>query len=97
MLTTGPAGHYFLVTAPSGRTDTTAIPMVTLDTLAADLPAPATHLKIDVDGFELEVLAGGRKLLRTSRPVVFLELHGDLLRARGQDPVKVFDELIQAG
>lgn len=36
------------------------------------------QVKIDVEGAELEVLDGGRKMLREFRPRVFVECHGTL-------------------
>lgn len=48
--------------------------LVRLDDLA-DLPAPHV-IKIDVEGAELEVLAGAVELLRRSRPVLFVATHG---------------------
>jgi FkbM family methyltransferase len=47
-----------------------SIKAVTLDSL--DI-AGATLLKIDVEGMELEVLAGGEGLINRSHPVVYLE------------------------
>lgn len=49
------------------------VPAVALDDL--DAPAPAV-VKIDVEGGELEVLAGMTRLLRDVRPVVICEMHG---------------------
>lgn len=40
-----------------------------------DAPAPAL-VKIDVEGAELEVLAGMRRLLAEAQPVVICEMHG---------------------
>src|SRR5439155_25681636 len=37
---------------------------------------PPDLLKIDVEGFELEVLRGASATLRSARPRVFVELHG---------------------
>ena len=50
---------------------------VSLDAVVArrDAPPP-TFVKIDVDGAELDVLAGARRLLATYRPVMFVEVHG---------------------
>ena len=47
-----------------------AVPVVTLDGLSL----PACHLlKIDVEGMEREVPAGGRELIERCRPVIYLE------------------------
>ena len=50
-----------------------AVRTVALD----DLPGPPpTLVKIDVEGAELEVLAGMSRLLREARPLVICEMHG---------------------
>jgi FkbM family methyltransferase len=49
-------------------------PAVTLDFLADNLPAPRV-LKIDVDGAELGVLAGGGRLFREHRPILLVEVY----------------------
>lgn len=49
------------------------VPTLTLDDLLAHAPAPDV-LKIDVEGAELLVLSGGRRLLATARPVVVCEV-----------------------
>jgi FkbM family methyltransferase len=50
------------------------VPMTTLDELRVRYPAP-TILKIDVEGFEAEVLRGGSVLLAEDRPALLIELH----------------------
>lgn len=42
-----------------------------------------THMKIDVEGYESEVLAGSKQTLKSVGPVLFLELHCEMLRDRG--------------
>ncbi len=54
-------------------------------------------LKIDVEGYELEVLRGARELLASRRPVVMLELHLDLLERSGIAPSAIVRELEQYG
>jgi FkbM family methyltransferase len=46
------------------------VPQVTLDSL--DLPA-CHLLKVDVEGMEVEVLQGAEQLIRTHRPLMYLE------------------------
>ena len=50
---------------------TATVPMRRLDSLGS-LPPP-NLLKIDVEGFDLEVVQGGLELLRRHKPVVFYE------------------------
>ena len=54
-------------------TDRRVVPGCALDDL--DAPPP-TLVKIDVEGAELEVLAGMRRLLAEVQPVVVCEMHG---------------------
>jgi FkbM family methyltransferase len=53
-----------------------SVPVATVDGLVAEgeMPPP-DHLKIDVEGFEYEVLVGACETLREHRPVVYLEVH----------------------
>jgi FkbM family methyltransferase len=97
MLTTGAAGGNFMVAADEARPDTAMVPQFTIPTLARDNDLVPTHLKIDVEGFEGEVLAGGRELLQRSRPALFLELHSSILRSRGRDPKDILDGLFDVG
>ncbi|WP_224269754.1 FkbM family methyltransferase [Haloprofundus salinisoli] len=49
--------------------------VVALDDIASgELPAP-DHLKVDVEGYGLEVLRGARETLRSARPTVYFEPH----------------------
>src|SRR5580693_955140 len=52
------------------------VPMRTLDSFASEHGLPAPHvIKMDVEGVEASVIAGGRKLLAASRPIMIIELH----------------------
>ncbi len=96
-LTAGPRALYQLVPAEETRLDAVRVPVVTLDDLLARTGFVPTHLKIDVEGCEGDVLAGARATLRKCRPIVFLELHGALLRGAGRDPEGVLARLIEDG
>jgi len=50
---------------------------------------PFDVIKVDVEGYELEVLKGCRRLL-SRVPKLALELHIDDLRERGQTPTEIF-------
>jgi FkbM family methyltransferase len=53
-----------------------------LDSLSAEGAISAPHvLKIDVEGAELEVLQGARRILETAKPVIFLATHGPEVHA----------------
>jgi FkbM family methyltransferase len=47
-----------------------------LDDYVAAAGLKPTHLKIDVEGAELDVLKGARETLMRCRPVIFLSTHG---------------------
>lgn len=86
LLTTGAGQAHMMVRGVAGRSDATAVAATTLDAVAERF-AP-THVKIDVEGFEGDVLKGAMVTLRRDRPVVFLELHCAMLRALGEDPAE---------
>jgi FkbM family methyltransferase len=70
-----PADHFGMGSrAPQFNATPITIPSVTLDSLVKNFNLPSVDLiKIDVEGFELDVLKGALELLKTERPplVVF--------------------------
>ena len=62
------------VTVPLRRLD---------DLLAAEGVDDVDVIKIDVEGYEVDALAGATECLRTMRPIVFGEFHNVLMPARG--------------
>jgi FkbM family methyltransferase len=90
------AWGYFVPSDPS-RPDATSVPMVTVDRLVEETGLIPTHLKIDVEGFEGEVLDGARMTLSCHRPIVFLELHNELIQRAGKSPEDILVKLFALG
>ena len=97
MLTTGAAGGHYLIASNSARPDAKPTKMTTVSELARAAASPFTHLKIDVEGHEEHVIVGGIDFIREFKPLIFLELHGQILRADGRDPRVVLGLLADCG
>jgi len=90
------AGYYVPPTGDHPAAEQSKVPTVSADSLAEEF-GPPTHLKIDVEGAEGEVLDGAALTLRgVNPPFVFLELHNDILKSRGANPLHVLERLLQA-
>ena len=73
--------------------DSVQVDVVTVDELCAARLGdrrPAV-LKIDVEGWEWEVLQGARQVLDRARPTIWLEYWPDGIRANGHEPGDVLD------
>jgi FkbM family methyltransferase len=72
---------------------------VTLDTLFPATAGTGTIdiLKIDIDGFDGEAVAGAGALLARDRPAVIFEWHPDLIIKTGNSMFTAFDALHHAG
>ncbi len=83
-----------------GGAGTEGIPVRSLDQLTgrgAELRGRPVALKIDVEGWELDVLRGAAELLRHARPVVLLSVHPDVLPKLGRTTTEVEDFLRGVG
>jgi hypothetical protein len=77
---------------------TSGAKVTTLDTLVAQLDLPSVDfVKLDVDGFEVEVLRGARQVLAKYHPTILFEHAPYLLAEKGYDPAEVTALLRQAG
>lgn len=78
-----------------GEKQNTAVPLD--DLLAAEGVESVDVLKIDVDGFDGEVLAGAGRILCEQQPAVIFEWHPILCRQTGNSPFTHFQTLSEAG
>jgi FkbM family methyltransferase len=93
MLSSGAfAAGYFRVMRGRMRSELTPTPAVTIDELTRQFGAP-THVKIDVEGHEAQVLRGARTTLDSCSPLLFLELHNEMVTADGGSAEAALDEL----
>jgi FkbM family methyltransferase len=87
---------YFKVVKGRSKRELTETPATTIDEMALQFGVP-THIKIDVEGHEAAVLRGARGLLRKSSPILFLELHNEMVASEGGDPSAALAELESLG
>lgn len=97
MLTAGPFSADYMTPTLSSRADGTSVPAMALSSIFATCAWRPTHLKLDIEGCELEVVRSSLTLLEELRPILFLELHGSMIEARGGDPSRVVDDLRKCG
>jgi hypothetical protein len=81
----------------SGQRETVAIRTMSIDELIERNLDPPDIIKIDVEGHELDVLLGARKLLLAKKPLLSLELHPGLLARRGTSGLAIAEYLEDAG
>lgn len=67
------------------------VSVVRLDDEVAQRKLKPTHLKIDVEGAELQVLEGATQTLKTCQPAIFLSTHGPEVHAACCDYLKWLD------
>jgi FkbM family methyltransferase len=85
---------YFRIASGRSSRELTKTRATTVDHLA-EQHGPPTHIKIDVEGYEAAVIRGAKKTLMGFAPLVFLELHNEMIRADGGDPSRVLDDLAE--
>jgi FkbM family methyltransferase len=74
------------------------IPVTTLDEFCANkLPGvPIALIKIDVEGYEPNVLAGARRIIETFRPTIYMEFNSWTLLLQGYNPLGFAASLMAA-
>jgi hypothetical protein len=92
------SGYYVAPTNGHPASELSQTKSVTLDGMVDELSVVPTHIKIDVEGYEAAVLRGGRKTLSQSpAPIVFIELHNEIVRELGGNPAETLSLLRDYG
>src|SRR3990172_5392705 len=63
----------------------TSVEVTTLDALVETMEYPPDIMKVDIEGAEMKLLRGAKKVLEEFRPVIFLALHSK----------EIFDDLVE--
>jgi FkbM family methyltransferase len=74
--------HFIAVSTSEASEDCRPVKMQNLDQFASSHPFPDC-VKIDVEGYEYEVMLGAREVLKKHHPLLFLEIHPPLLIRNG--------------
>ena len=61
------------------------VEVTTIDSLVEEAGSPPHIMKVDIEGAEIELLRGAKKVLEEFRPVIFLALHSK----------EIFDDLVE--
>jgi len=76
---------------------TIRVPATTIDKLSAEgqIRRPVSFVKIDVEGFECQVLDGMREMVKGDRPVVLAEVNPLLLHPLGLSAADLLERLVR--
>lgn len=88
----------FSLVNDGAATEAEEVEITTLDQLVADLGLPRVDvIKIDVEGAEQRVLAGGLKTISAHRPLIIFEMNCPALLSSGGDPAAPWNTLAGLG
>lgn len=90
--------HHLVVETNAGQAENlNVLSCSTIDSLMREIEFAPDTLKIDVEGYEFNVLLGARETLAAHRPILFLEIHPGLLKSHGQTPAMLAASLAEQG
>jgi len=92
------SGYYVAPSRDHTSGESTLTRTTTLDQLVKDFGVSPSHVKIDVEGYEFAALNGGVKLLSSDNaPLLFVELHNEIVRQNGGSPDEILRLLTTLG
>jgi len=89
--------HHFVVHGASGASKSMEVPMTKLDDYVKYNSIIPDIIKIDVEGYEQNVLLGASEVIEKFKPVIFLELHGEWILRHGYSHKDVVSFLTSRG
>jgi FkbM family methyltransferase len=82
--------------AVGGEKDVVIVPVSKVDTFLNKMGKPKIDLlRMDVEGYEYNILEGARETIKRDRPMMFIEIHRDLMKNFGYSAVKLFKLLAE--
>jgi FkbM family methyltransferase len=85
---------YFKATRQRSKNELKRVQALMIHEMARQF-GPTTHIEIDVEGHEAAVLRGGRATLSQFSPLLFLELHNEMVIAVGDSPSAALNKLAE--
>jgi FkbM family methyltransferase len=92
-----PSGHASLLERPNGSSVASVCTIQTLDDYMVRFNRVCHFIKCDVEGAELAVLRGASALIRTSKPLILLEVNTNTLVLAGHGPVSLLRFILSFG
>ena len=82
--------------AAGGEKRIVSVPVSTVDNILSRMGKPKIDLlRMDVEGYEYNILNGARETIKRDRPMMFLEIHRDLIKHFGKTARQLFELLAE--
>jgi FkbM family methyltransferase len=82
--------------AVGGEKDVVIVPVSKVDTFLDKIGNPKIDLlRMDVEGYEYNILEGAKETIKRDKPDMFIEIHRDLLKNFGNSALKLFKLLAE--
>lgn len=79
------------------RRSETGVTTFRLDDIPKQTLRPVTFVKIDVEGFEPSVIAGGLELFKRDKPTLLIEVYPEMLKRQGYEANDIYRPLLELG
>jgi len=87
------SGPHYVAERNGNYVDQKRVRLTTIDQILTEQKIRPQVVKIDVEGFELEVLKGARTFLASEKPLLFLEIHPSVETSMEEDLFRLLKEI----